>query len=215
MDGNQDAATIMVVDDMEDIRKMLTRMLNQWGYRTEAFPEGMSAIQYALENPPDLFLLDINMPGLNGYEICKLIKDNERLKSIPVIFISVLHEELDRVKAFGTGAVDYITKPFHMEEVFARVSTHIKMRQYRQKLKEQTHSVSHEHSLSARKPYAEMEDSLGIIKSIRKIIEEFKEQFNAIAYLLDDKQVSILLSKLASLENEINALNQKIIRNNL
>ena len=138
MYARQGSATIMVVDDMEEIRKLLTRMLNQWGYRVEAFSEGMSAVQAALDHPPDLFLLDINMPGLDGYEVCKLIKNDEKLKSTPVIFISVLDEALDKVKAFGSGAVDYITKPFQIEEVFARVTTHIKMKQYRQKLERQS-----------------------------------------------------------------------------
>ena len=83
----------------------------------------MLALQAAHNDPPDLILLDINMPGMNGYEVCAKLKSDEKLKEIPVIFLSALSETMDKVKAFGAGGVDYITKPFHFEEVEARVAT--------------------------------------------------------------------------------------------
>ena len=124
---------VLIIEDETIIAYDLADLLGQWGYEVVTYPEAMSAIQAALVNPPDLFLLDINMPGMDGFELCKSIKKDENLKDIPVIFISVLDEAMDKVKAFSSGAVDYITKPFQMEEVFARVTTHIKLQQFRKK----------------------------------------------------------------------------------
>src|SRR3712207_5185841 len=81
-----------------------------------------------------LVLLDINMPEMNGYEVCKRLKADEKLGGVPVIFISALAEPLDKVKAFGSGGVDYVTKPFHVGELHARVETHLNLRRLRVEL---------------------------------------------------------------------------------
>src|SRR6185436_13269643 len=83
---------------------------------------------------PDLILLDINMPEMNGYEVCEHLKADDQLKGVPVIFISALTEQLDKVKAFAVGGVDYLTKPFQMEELHARVETHLKLRRLQTEL---------------------------------------------------------------------------------
>jgi two-component system, sensor histidine kinase ChiS len=93
---------------------------------------------------PDLILLDIKMPGMNGYEVCEQLKANEKTCEIPVIFISALNEVFDKVKAFSVGGVDYITKPFQVEEVLARVETHLKLRQLQQQLAEQNEQLKDE-----------------------------------------------------------------------
>ena len=90
----------------------------------------------ARKDPPDLVLLDINMPEMNGYEVCQQLKSDEALRGVPVIFISALNENLDKVKAFALGGVDYITKPFQMEELHARVETHLKLRRLQVELEE-------------------------------------------------------------------------------
>ena len=87
---------------------------------------------------PDLILLDINMPEMNGYEVCEHLKADKDLAGIPVIFISALNENMDKVKAFAIGGVDYITKPFQMEELHARVETHLKLRRLQVELEEPT-----------------------------------------------------------------------------
>ncbi|MDO8803120.1 MAG: response regulator, partial [Elusimicrobiota bacterium] len=97
---------------------------------------GEMALQAARNDPPDLILLDINMPEMNGYEVCRQLKADERLKDIPVIFLSALTETMDKVKAFGLGGVDYITKPFQFEEVEARVETHLELRRQKSQLQE-------------------------------------------------------------------------------
>jgi sigma-B regulation protein RsbU (phosphoserine phosphatase) len=121
-------ASILVVDDTPANLQVLAGMLKERGYRVRPVPGGKLALQAALRDPPDLILLDINMPGMNGYEVCERLKGDPALKGIPVIFISALTEPLDKVKAFATGGVDYITKPFQMEELQARVETHLTLR---------------------------------------------------------------------------------------
>jgi phosphoserine phosphatase RsbU/P len=121
-------AGILVVDDTPANLQVLAGMLKDRGYKVRPVPSGKLALLAARRDPPDVILLDINMPEMNGYEVCEHLKADERLKGIPVIFISALTEQLDKVKAFAIGGVDYITKPFQMEELHARVETHLKLR---------------------------------------------------------------------------------------
>jgi phosphoserine phosphatase RsbU/P len=121
-------ANILVVDDTPANLQVLAGMLKDRGYKVRPVPSGKLALLAAQRNPPDLILLDINMPEMNGYEVCEHLKADENLKGIPVIFISALTEQLDKVKAFAMGGVDYLTKPFQMEELHARVETHLKLR---------------------------------------------------------------------------------------
>jgi serine phosphatase RsbU (regulator of sigma subunit) len=122
-------ASILAVDDTPANLQVLAGMLKERGYRVRPVPSGKLALQAARHDPPDLILLDINMPEMNGYQVCEQLKADETLKRIPVIFISALTDQLDKVKAFSTGGVDYLTKPFQMEELHARVETHLKLRQ--------------------------------------------------------------------------------------
>jgi putative two-component system response regulator len=128
MDSVLDIKTIMVVDDTPDNLKLLQEMLRTKGYRVLVFPNGKMALNAAAKSPPDLILLDINMPEMNGFEVCERLKADETLRDIPVLFISALAEAADKVKAFAVGGVDYVTKPFQFEEVQARVETHLRLR---------------------------------------------------------------------------------------
>jgi len=127
--------TIMVVDDAPANLKLLEEMLRKHAYRVLTFPGGELALKAAAKSPPDLILLDINMPQMNGFEVCKRLKADESLKEIPVIFISALTETMDKLKAFAAGGVDYVTKPFQFEEVQARVETHMELRRQKRELK--------------------------------------------------------------------------------
>jgi two-component system, sensor histidine kinase and response regulator len=111
-------------------------MLQEQGYRVRPVPNGAHALLSAQKEPPDLILLDIRMPEMNGYEVCQQLKADDRTREIPIIFISALDEGLDKATAFSTGGVDYITKPFQAEELFARVHTHLALHQMRQTLQE-------------------------------------------------------------------------------
>ena len=127
----------MIVDDTPANLDLLRSMLAAPGYRVTVFPSGVSALAAATLRPPDLILLDILMPEMDGYETCRRLKESEALREIPVMFISALSETLDKVKAFSMGGVDYLTKPFQEEEVLARVRTHLQIRDLQKSLKMQ------------------------------------------------------------------------------
>jgi two-component system sensor histidine kinase/response regulator len=121
-------ANILIVDDTPANLEVLGGMLKERGYKVRQATSGEMALRTAANNPPDLLLLDIMMPGMDGYETCRQWKADARLQDIPVIFISALAETMDKVKAFGVGGVDFVTKPFQFEEVEARVAAHLALR---------------------------------------------------------------------------------------
>ena len=123
-----DQASVMVVDDQPANLKLLEDMLKNQGYAIRSFPRGQLALASAAQSPPALILLDINMPQMNGIEVCERLKSDRRLAGIPVIFLSALNESEDKIKAFRSGGVDYVTKPFQLAEVLARVETHLELR---------------------------------------------------------------------------------------
>jgi CheY-like chemotaxis protein len=125
-DGHQ--SDILIVDDTPENLRVLQQILAEHGYRVRPAINGKMALNAIQKMPPDLILLDIVMPGMDGYEVCQQLKAYERTCDIPVIFISALHGTVDKLKAFQIGGVDYITKPFQIEEVLARVNTHITIR---------------------------------------------------------------------------------------
>jgi cyclic di-GMP phosphodiesterase len=119
---------IMVVDDNPANLRLLEDMLRTQRYEVRSFPLGRLALAAAEQEPPDLILLDINMPEMNGYEVCERMRSSASLSGIPVIFISALNATEDKVKGFQSGGADYVSKPFQFEEVQARVETHLKLR---------------------------------------------------------------------------------------
>ncbi len=134
--------SIIVVDDTAANLRLLTGILAGQEYMVRPVMDGALALSAAQSDPPDLILLDIMMPNMSGYEVCKRLKADERTRNIPVIFISAKEDILDKVKAFSLGAVDYITKPFQDEEVIARVRTHLMLRNLQRRLEEQNTTLS-------------------------------------------------------------------------
>ena len=125
---------ILVVDDTPANLKLLNSMLRDNGYDVRPVPNGRLALTGAKAIPPDLVLLDIIMPGMDGYDVCRALKTDTNLKDVPVIFISALNEVSDKVKGFKAGGVDYISKPFQTAEVLARVETHLTLKNLRKEL---------------------------------------------------------------------------------
>src|SRR4030042_3614738 len=134
-------AKILVIDDAQVNLRMLTQCLATEGYAVQAVPDGRHALEAVLSNQPDLILLDIVMPDLDGFEVCRILKENKQTKAIPVLFMSALNETEDKVKGFEAGAVDYITKPFQFQEVLARVQTHLTLRALQKQLEEANHTL--------------------------------------------------------------------------
>src|SRR6476619_7998658 len=122
---NQEAArpaSVLVVDDTIENLRLLSSMLEEHGYEVRPVTNGRQALQAVERDPPDLILLDITMPEMDGYEVCRRLQANDRSKEVPVIFLTALTDTADKLRAFDMGGVDYITKPFQFEEVLARVN---------------------------------------------------------------------------------------------
>ena len=126
--------TILVVDDVPANLAVLHHTLNQSGYIVRVEVDGTQVMAQIEADPPDLILLDVMLPGLNGFEICQQLKANPKTAAIPVIFMTALANITDKVKGLGLGAVDYITKPFQQQEVLARVQLQLKLSQLSQDL---------------------------------------------------------------------------------
>ncbi|MBN1933702.1 MAG: response regulator [Anaerolineae bacterium] len=148
-------ATILVVDDTPANLKLLFQVLSGQGYQVRAVPSGERALESVRAAVPDLILLDIMMPEMDGYQISERLKQDERTRDIPIIFISALDAVKDKVDAFRAGGVDYVTKPFQFEEVLARVETHLKLRALQKQLAQRV---------------CELEEALAQVKTLRGLL---------------------------------------------
>jgi signal transduction histidine kinase len=131
----------MVVDDTPANLDLLDRMLRTAGFCVLAFPRGRMALEAAADTPPDLALLDVLMPEMDGFEVCRRMKGTPRLADIPVIFISALGETDDKLRAFAAGGADYVTKPFQEEEILARVGAHLEIAALQRSLREHNENL--------------------------------------------------------------------------
>jgi sigma-B regulation protein RsbU (phosphoserine phosphatase) len=134
----------MVVDDTPANLRLLSNLLTERGYHVRPVPSGALALSAVQAEPPDLILLDIRMPAMSGYEVCQQLKADLKTSDIPIIFISALDALDDKVKAFATGGVDYVTKPFQSDEVLARVATHLALRRLQKELQEANRRMAQE-----------------------------------------------------------------------
>lgn len=160
---------ILVVDDTLDNLYLLTQILTQKGYRAHTASNGEEALVAAAAAPPDLILLDIMMPGMDGYSVCERLKARPETAHIPVIFISALNQPLDKVKAFTAGGVDYLTKPLQVEEVLARVSVHLTLRKLQRQLEEaNTQLAAQNEALQQRN--VELQEALTAIKTLSGLV---------------------------------------------
>jgi signal transduction histidine kinase len=142
-DSSNPIGNILIVDDTPNNLRLLSSMLKRQGYEVRSAISGHVALMAIHTALPDLILLDINMPKMNGYEVCERLKSDEQTRDIPVIFLSALSETVDKVKAFQVGGSDYITKPFQFEEVVARVENQLSLRRMQLKLKHAQENALH------------------------------------------------------------------------
>jgi adenylate cyclase len=119
---------ILIVDDRPENIRFLATLLTEHRFNVRKAVNGEMALQAIRAMPPDLILLDINMPGLNGYDLCHLLKHDPATADIPVIFLSAVDDVDEKVRAFREGGVDYVTKPFQFEEILARIQTQLSLR---------------------------------------------------------------------------------------
>lgn len=153
---------ILVVDDTKENLRILVEALGEEGYKVRPALNGRIALEAARKEIPDLILLDILMPGMDGYQVCEALKGDVRLRDVPVIFISALDETADKMKGFSAGGVDYISKPFQTEEVLARVKTHLTLRALQKDLEEKNTRLQELNK--------DLQDALNEIKTLRGII---------------------------------------------
>ncbi|WP_434686543.1 hybrid sensor histidine kinase/response regulator [Pseudanabaena minima] len=155
-------ASVLIVDDTIYNIQLLSLMLVRQGYKVQQATSGLEALDQVNQLLPDIILLDIRMPDINGYEVCTRLKSNPLTKDIPIIFISSIEEPSEKVEAFSVGGVDYISKPFQLIEVLARIETHLRLCSLQKKLQEQneqlqlsaevlSRSLKHERELSQMK----------------------------------------------------------------
>ena len=173
---------ILVVDDTLITLNLLTDILSAEGFQVRSADTGEGALQSVASEPPHLILLDIKMPEMDGFEVCRRLKAQEESRHIPVIFISVITDLDERVKGFGLGAVDFISKPFHREELLARVRTHLELNRLRIKLEAQVA----ERTIQLHKLTEELKQSLeklrktmvGVIQAMAMTVES-KDPYTA------------------------------------
>jgi DNA-binding response OmpR family regulator len=168
---------ILVVDDTPVNLKLLVATLTADGYHVLAADSGELALASVAACLPELILLDIRMPGLNGFEVCRRLREKDESRDIPVVFISASEESTERVEGLRLGAVDFINKPFHREELLARVQTHLELRRLRVRLEQQADSLRQaneqlQSDITARKRTEAERDQL--IQNLREALANVK-----------------------------------------
>src|SRR5512139_330770 len=187
-------ADILVVDDEHENLHVLSHMLHLFGYRVRAVSDGAMAVSVAQATPPDLIMLDISMPGMDGYETCQLLKADRRTRDIPVIFISALIDVEDKVKAFNVGGVDYVPKPFQIEEVLARLETHLSMRRLQVQLESANRQLEETNRNLAQR-LSDLSDAQEAEREQRRLAESLRDTIIDINSTLDSNQVLELVLK--------------------
>lgn len=189
---------ILIVDDLIENLHFLNDILTKQGYKVRSVTNGTMALRTVRNHPPDVILLDIKMPDIDGYQVCSTLKSDEETSDIPIIFLSALNEVFDKVKAFQVGGVDYITKPFQPEEVIARIETHLTLQQQKYELRQQIeqHQQTAEILYQSRSLLASLlnssKDGIAAMQAVRDLITGEIEDFR---YLLVNPVFAKLLGK--------------------
>jgi signal transduction histidine kinase len=163
---------VLVVEDTPASLQLLADLLIQAGYSARRAQDGKMALLSAQASPPDLVLLDVRMPGMDGYEVCRRLKADARTRDVPVIFLSALRETEDKVHAFRLGAVDYIAKPYQPDEVLARVRTHVELRRLQASLEERVAERTAQHREAERR----LQQSQTQLRELAAFQENVREQ---------------------------------------
>jgi DNA-binding response OmpR family regulator len=167
--------TIMIVDDTPANVGVLGWYFEENGFRVVVAQDGEEALERAQFVQPDLILLDVMMPGIDGFETCRRLKMMPGAKEIPVIFMTALSDTNEKISGFKAGGVDYVTKPCQIEEVLARVNTHLSLRTMQKKLEEQNRKLREE-SGERQRLQEELDSSTAALKQVREELELLRRQ---------------------------------------
>jgi PAS domain S-box-containing protein len=159
---------ILIVDNNTANLQLLMNLLTEHGYQVFPASDGELALEFVQSTLPDLILLDIKMPEMDGYEVCRQLKANEKTRTIPIVFLSALEDERDKVKGFQLGGIDYITKPFQPEEMLARVATHLRLRELTEGLAQEVNSQTEELMLANKQLEQEIAERRQIEEALRE-----------------------------------------------
>jgi two-component system, sensor histidine kinase and response regulator len=173
-------ASILIVDDTIYNVQLLSLLLMRQGYKVQKATSGLEALDKVNQQLPDIILLDIRMPDINGYEVCTRLKANPVTKDIPIIFISSIEEPSEKVEAFSVGGVDYISKPFQLIEVLARIETHLRLCSLQKKLQEQNEQLQLSADVLSRSLIQERELSQMKTDFISVVSHEFRTPLTTI-----------------------------------
>ena len=183
----EEIGTILVIDDNPTNLQVLYKALSDRGYEVLVEMDGKSGIELVKNSPPNLILLDVMMPGIDGFETCRRLQADPLTKEIPIIFMTALSDTVDKVKGLSLGAVDYISKPFQQEEVLARIKVHLKLRRLSLQLAEQNQQLEERVKQRTAKLY--------------KTIEELKQTQ---LHLVQSEKMSAIGQLIAGIAHEIN-----------
>jgi len=165
--NNEHCERILVVDDTTANLQLLTNLLTEHGYTVYPASDGELAMEFVRTTLPDLVLLNTRMPVMDGFEVCRRLKEDERTRDVPVIFVSILEDERDKVRGFRAGAVDYITKPFQPEEVLARIQTHLQLRELSERLEQKVCERTEELTVANRRLQEEIAERKRVEEELR------------------------------------------------
>ena len=179
-------ATVLIVDDTKYNLQLLSIMLSNQGYDVLSTTNGIEAIDIAITHQPNLILLDIIMPEMNGYEVCTNLKNNFITQEIPIIFISSIENVEEKVEAFAVGGIDFINKPFHLVELLARVETHLRMSSLRLQLLEQTKLLEHQ--------------NINLQKEISNLMGCNLEVYNQLQIAIDKEELLLFYQPIVNVE---------------
>lgn len=204
-------SNLLLVDDSPESLTLLAGMLKQDGHRVRAFLDGRVALEKAQTDPPDLILLDVEMPDMNGYEVCAALKRHETLQRVPVLFISALTDTADKLKGFTAGGVDYITKPFQAAEVRARVDAHLTIHRLQRDLERQNVELRRLESLRDSLTHMIVHDLRSPLTSIRGYLNLLEMEDNPTREIVESyaKEAGHGVSAMIGLINsllDVNAL---------
>lgn len=206
------SADILIVDDSPDMIHLLSKLLSDRGHHVRAAKEGGLSLKIAQTNPPELFLLDINMPGMDGYALCTELKKQASLQDIPVIFVSGYEQPENKLQAFEAGGVDYICKPIHAEELLSRVTTHVELYRLRKNLQLQVEEKTRElgetltalRVLMTQQQQDSKETEKNILNNINSLVIPYAERLQKT--LLNENQLNIVDMLIANLKQVSDSL---------